>query len=117
MSMDMQALVVYKLNDKREVEPVDILEWGQWMAESREERQVALDQIGPVTVSTAFVGLNLSVGMIKPAYFETLVQLPIAGGNLTKRYATWAEAEEGHKVAMDEVRAFVAKRGPHPGAH
>ncbi len=109
--MNTKNSITFKLNDKREVEPIDLLDWDQYMADSLNERQVGLDRIGPVVISTMFIGLNLNIGTTKPLYFETRVRIP-ASGDFIKRYSTWTEAEEGHKLATGETLAVIAKFKP-----
>ncbi len=80
----------------------DPIKWGQWYQSV--DRHVANDQIESVQVSTVFLGLDhgLERGG-PPSLFETMV----FGGMLDQeqeRYATWEEAEEGHKEMVERVK-------------
>ncbi len=86
----------------RDVEPVDsLLVWGRWFEEC--DRRVALDEIGPVVISTVFIGLDHQFGDGPPLLFETLV----SGGPLDgaqDRYSTWDEAAAGHVAMCGRVK-------------
>ena len=81
----------------------DIFEWGRWFETAN--RKVALTKLSnKVRVSTVFLGLDRSFGEGKPILFETM----IFGGkhdDYQKRYATWGEAEVGHKQAVKLAKA------------
>jgi hypothetical protein len=93
----------YALNDDHTVRPIsDTLEWARAF-EDRDKRRVARDQIGEVTISTVFLGLDHSWGGGPPLIFETM----IFGGEHSDdqwRYSTWYEAVEGHRRAVALVR-------------
>lgn len=81
----------------------DVLEWGRWFETA--DRKVAGTKIGEVEVSTVFLGLDNSFGGGIPILFETMM----FGGEYNgyqERYATWEEAEKGHKEAV-----ILAKKG------
>lgn len=88
--------------DGHEPKRVDLMEWARWLETA--ERHVALDKINRmglsmVSVSTVFLGLDHQWGDGPPLLFETM----IFGGKhdgYCERYATWDEAEAGHKVAL-----------------
>src|SRR5215831_12976163 len=90
----------YILEGKTPVPISDFLEWGRWMADA--DRHVAKDYVGPIWVSTVFLGLDHSFLVGMPILFETMIftdrmemeELAI------RRYATWEQAEQGHKVAL-----------------
>jgi len=88
--------------DGRTPEPCeDVRAWGRWFENS--DRSVADDHVGDVRVSTVFLGLdhgwggNMEVRRVE--LFETMV---FGGGiaDATWRYATWEEAEVGHRNAL-----------------
>ena len=84
----------------------DLIEWARWFETA--DRKVAKDVIGQVRVSTVFIGLDHSFGEGPPLYFETLV----FGGPLADkmdRYATWDEAEAGHKKMVERVEKAEAR--------
>jgi hypothetical protein len=100
----------YKLVGKLVVPCTNIVEWG--LAFENGNRQVGRSQIGPLTVSTVFLGLDHGWGG-KSLFFETKIfgdrdrMLEINGRKrlfrsempYTARYETWDEAEKGHKAA------------------
>ena len=61
------------LNEKREVVPVDVVTWGKWFEEHREDRVVKQEIVGGVRVSTVFLGLDHSFGGGDPLWFETMI--------------------------------------------
>lgn len=74
----------------------NIHQWGNWFEKSRDLRRVARSKKGNVVVSTVFLGLDHSFVPGRVELFETL----IFGGKHDQdifRYATWEEAERGHK--------------------
>lgn len=91
----------YILQGKETKEVSDVIEW----AESFDRKHMTVDrtEIGEVTVSTVFLGLNHSLLGGPPLLFETM----IFGGDHDQyqdRYTTWDEAVEGHKKACELVR-------------
>jgi hypothetical protein len=95
--------------DLREVPCPDLLKWADWMETA--ERHVAEDWFGPYRISTVFLGLdyNLMPGA-PPELYETMIFKMLNPGQISSRYlinryATWAEAKEGHANAVEEVKA------------
>lgn len=83
----------------------DFHAWGKWFETA--DRHVALDKVGDVTVSTVFLGLDHSFGAGAPLLFETM----IFGGqhdDYCDRYATRAEAVEGHMRALALVYSHAS---------
>ncbi len=80
----------------------DLMTWAEWMEKA--ERHVARDVIGESEVSTVFLGLdhNFSAGG-PPILFETMVFGGKMDGHM-ERYATWAEAERGHRKVVEQVK-------------
>ena len=83
----------------------DLMEWADWFEKT--ERHVANEVVdGGPQVSTVFLGMDHG-GIFNqgpPILFETMV----FGGPLDQeqdRYATWEEAEAGHKAMVARVRA------------
>jgi hypothetical protein len=74
----------------------------------RGHRQVALDRVGRVKVSTVFLGIDHNFsGKGPPLLFETMV----FGGPLNEtqvRTATWREAEEQHAYILGRVMHALA---------
>jgi hypothetical protein len=68
------------------------------------------DGTGEVVVSTVFLGLDHNFSMVgPPLLFETMV----FGGPLNgecRRYATWVEAEAGHREVVAQAQEAAAAR-------
>ena len=97
----------YKLEGHKPVLCGDLFEWTSWLEKA--DRQVAKTILkGPnnvdILVSTVFLGLNHNYGEGKPILFETMV-FGGAHDEDMKRYCTWEEAEEGHKLMVDRVKS------------
>jgi hypothetical protein len=90
----------YILVGHEPVEEPDLLTWGQWFEEA--DRHVALTEQGDVRVSTVFLGLDHRVGPGPPLLFETMAFVGDEDEGC-ERYATWDEAEEGHKRWVAKV--------------
>jgi len=89
----------YKLEGKKAV----ACKMEECFAELDENRRVAKDTIGDVDISTVFLGINHGFTERVPILFETMV----FGGEhneYCQRYATWQEAEEGHKRTVKMVQ-------------
>ncbi len=99
----------YILEGKWSVPEPDLIKWAKWFEEA--DRKVKQTQIGDVSVSTVFLGLdrNFSPGG-PPILFETSV----FGGSLDgemSRYVTWGEAEIGHREVVERVQREIEKGG------
>lgn len=85
----------------------DLYAWAKWFETA--DRTLARDTIGPVDVSTVFLGLSHQWGDGSPTLFETLAFVPnnegelIAVENSMRRYETREQAMTGHA----EVLAFL----------
>ena len=91
----------YILDGKTPVECDDLIKWAKWFETAK--RHVAQDDIGGVSVSTVFLGIDHAWGSGRPVLFETM----IFGGPLDQkqeRYSTWEEAEAGHAEMVALVR-------------
>lgn len=82
----------YVLVGHEQVLESDLHKWARWFETA--ERIVKKTEVGKLTVSTVFLGLDYQFGDGPPLLFETMV----FGGpdEVQERYSTWAEAEEGH---------------------
>jgi hypothetical protein len=88
----------YILEGHKPIPVDDILAWGQWF-ENMDNSRVAFTELENCEVSTVFLGLDHQWGTGPPLLFETM----IFGGShneYQERYATWEEAEDGHKRAI-----------------
>ena len=90
---------MYYILEGKEPKQIDsVLEWGRWF--NKNKKHVALTEItDKIKVSTVFLGLDYSFNDSVPILFETM----IFGGkhnDYQERYATWEQAEAGHKRAV-----------------
>lgn len=81
----------------------DLHTWALWFEQANYERIVAQNEIGDVSVSTVFLGLDHSFGGATPLLFETMIFNGPHDG-YQERYATKAEALEGHAKALALVK-------------
>ena len=69
---------------------------------SEEDTRIGIDKVNGYLVSTIFLGVGFEVYSL----FETMV----FGGKLDqeqKRYSTWEEAERGHVLMINRVKATI----------
>ena len=111
---------LYKLDGKTPVPCADYLEWAQWY--ERADRRVAKSRVGPIEISTIFLGLDHGWGG-RRQLFETMAfgdkdtliqlgskkQLIRRALDFHQRYATWEEAEEGHREGIAWARSQLAE--------
>lgn len=93
----------YILKDKVTIE-TDLLTWAKWFEHA--DRQLAIDVINDVTISTVFIGTNMQYGDGPPLLFETM----IFGGindEFTQRYSTYEEAMAGHANALAMIKIKI----------
>ena len=96
----------YILVDRTPVPEPDIVKWAKWYGTA--DRHVGEDFVGPIRVSTVFLGLNHRFGPGRPLLFETMLFADDDYGDLAcRRYSTWADAERGHQVALRYARRLV----------
>lgn len=92
---------MYILVDKQPISVTDVIVWAMFMEGNR---TVEKTSIGDILVSTVFLGLDHNYSPDPTAIlFETM----IFGGDFDdyqRRYATWEQAEHGHKDAVEMVR-------------
>lgn len=93
---------MFYILQNREVVPATLKEWVKWFHENH--IQVNFSELpGNIRISTTFIGLSSDFGCFGstvPLVFETM----IFGGpyHLTRWcYCTYAQAEEGHKKAVE----------------
>ena len=97
----------YILEGHRPVSCEDVFTWARWLDSA--DRHVALTVIGPLRVSTVFLGVDHSFGQGgAPLLFETMI---FDGGkdSYQERYSTWEEAERGHRAAVEIAQQQLAK--------
>jgi hypothetical protein len=119
--MKWRGRLQYKLIGKLPVPCDNVIEWALAF-ERMEDRQVAKTEIGPLTVSTVFLGLDHGFGG-RSLFFETLIfgdrdKLVDWGSrkrlfrttlDYERRYETWDEAEKGHEEACKWAKAHLDK--------
>lgn len=98
----------YVLDDRGEPLPVDLKTWAIWF--DCGIRRIGLDGFGLTTVSTVFLGLDHAWAGGPPVLWETCVFQAPDGHDHVRRYTSRAEAEEGHKEVLKEIRTLVAKK-------
>lgn len=104
----MDALLYYD----RDGNVINLAQWGMLRASDNYHR-VAETQVGPYWVSTVWLGIdhNFTSAGDPPIIFETMVFAPnddSLGGDLDcVRYATEAQARQGHDEMVTLVRATM----------
>jgi len=97
----MNKSIWYFLNEDKTIRPCTVEEWEK---QFRKDRHVGHEIINNKRVSTVWLGIDHGL-YGKPELFETMVfEDPNHPCEIyCKRYATWDEAAEGHKKAIDWV--------------
>jgi uncharacterized protein involved in tolerance to divalent cations len=95
----------YILNAAGDIESVQSMTvWGEWFAKNHDARVVAKTEVGEAEVSTVFLAIDHSHGGDVPILFETMV-FDGPHDNWVRRYATKAEAQAGHDLVVEALRA------------
>lgn len=92
----------------------DNKEWWEWWSKAPNLR-VAEDCVGDVWVSTVFLGRDHNcVGEGAAVLFETMCFSREVSevDEFQLRYATWEEAEAGHRFVVDWVKTMLVARLP-----
>ena len=99
----------YYILKGRAVVPATREEWSDFYPGP--ERIVAQTMIGTVRVSTVFLGIDHSFTLEgPPIVFETMIFADDDWAGIDQwRYATYDEAEQGHKVACSIAEQIVAE--------
>jgi hypothetical protein len=95
----------YWLDENKRAIPCSRDTWSELF--DRENRSLADEDIEGKRVSTVFLGLNHNhdIKSTIPLIFETMVFNENHSDIYMDRYSTWEEAEEGHKKAVEWVKA------------
>lgn len=97
----------YKLIGRLPVPCRDAVEWAIWFESAAGGgRIVKVDRVGPLRVSTVFLGLDHNFNLDPnqpPLLFETMIFDGIDDAYET-RCSTWDQAERMHEVALTEAR-------------
>jgi hypothetical protein len=88
----------YILTDRRPVPCDDIVKWGLWMGHN--DRHVGRTAIGPLDISTVFLGLDHNFFGGEPILFETMIFGFDDDDSYQTRCTTWEEAEMMHRAAV-----------------
>jgi hypothetical protein len=90
--------------------PCELMEWARWFETADDERRVALAQIGPLSVSTVFLGTDYEYRDGFPAIlFETMIFGSDDHANWYQTLCeTWADAELMHRTAVSHAEQIVA---------
>lgn len=103
----------YILMGKLAVPCNDLLTWARWFETA--EKHVAQTTVGPLRVSTVFLGIDHRFGGADPMLFETMIFGGLEdsewSGGYQERYSSWVDAETGHAqaVALAEAQLAAAK--------
>ena len=100
---------------EREVSMDEYNEW-RWSEVGRKRRNVGFTPVGDYTVSTVFIGHDMSHGRtFAPLLYETLVMRNLGWSSMfhplsgyMETYYTWDEAIEGHEEMIELVREHMA---------
>jgi hypothetical protein len=117
-------------DDKQPILCPDLIRWSVWF-ERDENRLVALAQVGDYTISTVFSGIDHVYDGGIPLLFESMVfngkgepvqfdetteaqkaSIAFFGFDLfhcSKRYATWAGAEDGHAHIIRMIKSITGR--------
>jgi hypothetical protein len=107
------------LRDQEVIEAEDYRTWSEWYESSyRAVERVAETTLGPATVTTRFLALDMSLSQRSPAkVFETRVK----GGWLNdqwERFSNIEEARAGHEAWVARVRGTEEEEQlPPPGGN
>lgn len=83
--------------------PASLIVWARFFEELG-NRNVSFDEIGGITISTVFLGLDHSFGHGPPLLFETMIFDEAGEGNYQTRCATWDQAKAMHDRAVALVK-------------
>src|SRR5262245_10294135 len=107
-----RRLELYVLDGKELRRIDDAIEWAREFALC--DRRVASTILDKTLVSTVFIGVPSPPGSLfgdTPLAFETAVFREGKPTDIVDRYATWDEAEEGHKNVVESLRKGDRRSG------
>lgn len=86
---------------------LDVISWAEWLMAHPHDRQIALDQAGPFSISTVFLGVSTRSALTgQPAeLFETRIFGSDEDATPCWRYDTREEAQAGHAARIRETLA------------
>jgi hypothetical protein len=83
----------------------DLIAWAEWFETA--DRHVADTRHELFRVSTVFLGIDHQFGKGPPILFETMAFLSTGESIDCVRYATWEDAEIGHKAMVRRMLEHV----------
>ncbi len=83
---------------------LDVLTWARWFETA--ERHVGLTTVGPMRVSTVFLGIDHRFGGGEPLLWETMT-FGAPDGEPMNRYSSRALAEAGHAEAVETAKKIL----------
>lgn len=101
MKLPLKHLFVLDANDVPRPAK-SVIEWAEFFETNR--RQIALNEIGDMRVSTVFLGVNLNMFGARPILFESMVFDKEGHGLRTLRASTKKVALEQHQSLVEECR-------------
>jgi hypothetical protein len=100
----------YTLDGKTPLVATEFAEWALWFETAN--RRVAFTQAKSASVSTVFLGTDQALlPGDPPILFETKVFGGVSDGEV-RRYATWDEAERGHRAVVARIESLQADKPP-----
>jgi hypothetical protein len=96
----------YILDENRQPVPAQsTLQWADWMERHHDLCRVKVDTIGPCQISTIFLGLDATIGLVRspPRLFETAVFGPGLDDVRLQRCSTYEQALAQHEAVVKEV--------------
>lgn len=103
----------YILVNKIPQKESDLIKWAMWF--EAENRIVASEYVeADIKVSTVFLGLDHSFDASDASTVPILFETMIFGGQhdeYQQRYATWEQAEAGHKFAVQIAKGEIEPDG------
>jgi hypothetical protein len=106
----MPAHRFWVLDDDGEPQPVTIGEWCTWFEVNMDTRQLAHEEVGDYSVSTVFLGLDMSHQQQgPPLLWETMIFGPGDHDGDCWRYSSRLDAIMGHTVAVAMLRVAAER--------
>ena len=111
-------LGLYILDDAgNPVECQDVLAWGQWLADHREQKRIDRTELGDCLVSTVFDAIDRNPMRAfgdgwPPILYETMAfkgDKRIDEDWACERYTTKKEALMGHAAMVDRVKQWLSR--------
>jgi len=103
----------YILDGHDPVPEPDIVKWAKWwsknsriVARNTAKMKLGGKEIGEITISTVFLGVDHSLSGDRPILFETMVFGGPIDGEMD-RCSTWEAAEKMHEKMCEKVKLAV----------